>query len=81
MTPTLSLSLVYSTAADTGHAKASAAKRLRSNRLLGRLLPISRPVFTNTFFIWPYNALHVEVTPDSSRMVGQPEVGTLQIRF
>jgi len=28
-------------------------------------------VFTNVFlFIWPYNALHVEVTPDSSRMVG-----------
>src|ERR1035438_10502108 len=33
--PTLSLHLLYSTAANTGHAKASAAKRLRSNRLLG----------------------------------------------
>src|SRR5664279_2708865 len=33
--PTLSLHLVYSTAADTEHAKASAAKRLRSNRHMG----------------------------------------------
>src|ERR1039457_2107597 len=33
--PTLSLHLVYSTAADTEHAKASAAKRLRSNRHRG----------------------------------------------
>src|ERR1035438_1258897 len=33
--PTLSLHLVYSTAADTEHAKAAAAKRLRSNRLGG----------------------------------------------
>ena len=35
--PTLSLPLVYSTAADTRHAKASTAKRLRSNRLRGTL--------------------------------------------
>src|SRR5271166_5380150 len=33
--PTLSLHLVHSTAADTRHAKASAAKRLRSNRHVG----------------------------------------------
>src|SRR5271157_4728824 len=37
--PTLSLHLVYSTAADTRHAKASAAKRLRSNRHVGDAEP------------------------------------------
>src|SRR5271157_4859613 len=37
--PTLSLHLVYSTAADIRHAQASAAKRLRSNRHVGDAEP------------------------------------------
>src|SRR5271165_3867279 len=37
--PTLTLHLVHSTAADTRHAKASAAKRLRSNRNVGDVEP------------------------------------------
>src|SRR5271169_3481552 len=35
--PTLSLPLVHTTAADARHAQASAAKRLRSNRLRGHV--------------------------------------------
>jgi len=63
MTPPYS---VHTTPADTTHAKASAAKRLRSNAHVATKLSMS--------IGWPENGFGEVGERGSGRFVGQPEV-------